>query len=224
MGLQRILIALVTAVGLPVAPASAVTIFSDDFNSITTSTLNAVPAGWVIEGAGTVDLIANGGFSIQCAGNTGGCIDLDGSTANAGRLRTATPITIMADVLYTLSADVSGNQRGGAADSLEFGLLVVDGLVEIVLGTVADLAAGAPFATYSGGFEDTQSFDAYIFFDAVGGDNVGPILDNVILVADEEPPPPVDVPEPAPLGLVLIGLATLVAVTRRPSRRRIPLH
>ena len=215
MSSKLFLAAVAAAAVLPITSAGAATIFSDDFNSITSSALNSVPAGWVIEGAGTVDVIASGGFGIQCAGGSGGCVDLDGSTSNAGRLRTADPILLLPGTLYTLSAEVSGNQRGGAADGFSFGFLVVDGLVEIELGSASGIVPSEPFATFSATFQDTQSFAAYIYFDALGGDNVGPILDNVLLVTGDDGGPPSSVPEPGPLVLLLSSLAAAFLLSRR---------
>ena len=68
---------------------------------------------------GTVDLITGGnGFGITCA--TVGCVDLDGSTGNAGFL--SAPISFLGGVEYTIEAWLSGNQRNAATETVEFGI------------------------------------------------------------------------------------------------------
>ena len=62
---------------------------------------------------GTVDVVATSNpWGITCAGGTGKCVDLDGSTGDAGKL-TSDMLSLAAGD-YLLSFDISGNQRGGS--------------------------------------------------------------------------------------------------------------
>src|SRR6056297_1084499 len=66
--------------------ARADVIFSDDFDTSGGSVLNwDGGANWSVMN-GTVDLVANGEYSINCLFNTGHCVDMDGSTGQAGEL------------------------------------------------------------------------------------------------------------------------------------------
>lgn len=199
-------------VGLLVGPvaANAATVFTDNFDGVSSS-LNTTPAGWqVVSGTGTVDTIANGGFGITCYGATGGCVDLDGSTSNAGYLRTTSTFGFLAGVDYSLTAYLSGNQRGGSADSLAFG--ISDGSGNLCSTAVSGVAPGAPFAQYTCFFTAASNFSGFIFFDHAGGDNIGMILDNVRLESRDNG---TSVPEPGTLALFGLGLAGLGLSRRR---------
>jgi len=198
------------AVGLLAGPtlANAVTIFTDNFNGVSSS-LNTAPAGWQVVN-GTVDTIANGGFGISCRGATGGCVDLDGSTSNAGNLRTTATFGFSSGVDYSLTAYLSGNQRGGASDSLTFG--ISDGSSNLCSTAVSGVAASAPFAQYTCFFTAASNFSGFIFFDHAGGDNLGMILDDVRLESRENG---TSVPEPGTLALLGLGLAGLGLSRRR---------
>ena len=98
--------------------AQAQVLLSDSFTGLNggNSQLNytAFP-NWTVL-AGTVDLIKSGDFGITCAGGTGSCVDMDGSRSAAGTIGTQT-FFFGAGETFTLSFDLSGNQRGGAQDS-----------------------------------------------------------------------------------------------------------
>lgn len=65
---------------------------------------------------GTVDLIQSGQFGITCAGGSGKCVDLDGSTGNAGLLVSKTLFTYNAGDSIALSFAIGGNQRNQGVD------------------------------------------------------------------------------------------------------------
>ena len=200
------------AVGLVAGPtlANAATVFTDNFNGVSSS-LNTAPAGWqVVSGTGTVDTIANGGFGIICLGATGGCVDLDGSSSNAGYLRTTATFGFSSGGDYSLTAYLSGNQRGGSSDSLNFG--ISDGSSNLCSTAVSGVAPSAPFAQYTCFFTAASSFSGFIFFDHAGGDNIGMILDDVRL---ESRGNGTSVPEPGSLVLLGLGLAGLGLSRRR---------
>lgn len=146
---------------------------------------------------GSVDLVAHGDFGLSCAGGTGSCVDLDGSTEAAGTL--GTTLFFLSGELYVLTFDVSGNQRGGAPDTLRYG-------VDQSASETVTLAADDPFRTVSLTFEGPGVLGTSVFFEAEGGDNLGPILDNVTVAF---------VPLPASAGLLLAGLAALWGARRR---------
>jgi hypothetical protein len=190
--------------------ANAVTVFTDNFAGVSSS-LNTAPAGWqVVIGTGSVDTIANGGFGLTCRGATGGCVDLDGSTSNAGNLRTTATFGFSSGVGYSLTAYLSGNQRGAAPDSLTFG--ISDGSSNLCSTAVSGVAASAPFAQYTCFFTAASNFSGFIFFDHAGGDNIGMILDDVRLESRENG---TSVPEPGTLALLGLGLAGLGFSRRR---------
>lgn len=175
-----------------VTPASAGTVFFDDFEG-DTSALNTTPIGWTVT-SGTVDIVASGSYGITCAGN---CLDTDGSSGHAG---TITTNTTFGPGNYVLSFDLSGNQRdAGQLDTVNvyYGATLLDTIT---------LPGSAPFATYS----YNVSGSGAITFQALGGDNVGELLDNVRLAT-----PAAAVPEPGTLAILGSGLAALGLLRRR---------
>lgn len=148
--------------------------------------------GWTVSG-GTVDLVAQGDWGLDCYGNTGKCVDLDGSTGNAG-IFTSKSFTLAAG-LYEISFAISGNQRTGGTDQMA-----------VSLGGFFDkdfaLAGNAPWSVVTYQFSVDSETSNSIVFNHAGGDNIGIMLDDVSLSS-------VDVPEPASvflLGLGLLGL------------------
>jgi len=151
---------------------------------------------WSVSG-GTVDVVSNGGWGISCAGNAGKCVDLDGSTGNAGVL-SSDAISLAAGV-YSLSFDISGNQRGGS-DNLQ---VTLDGFFNESF----NLAYNASWQTVTHTFTVSGATSNNLIFNHAGGDNVGIMLDNVSLQT-------VDVSEPGTLALFVLGLAG-IGVLRR---------
>lgn len=103
---------------------SAGVIFQDNFDSeLAPGVYNTDYKGfanWTVT-KGSVDLISTPNpWSLTCAGGTGKCVDLDGSTGTAGTLQS---IALTLDPgTYTLSFDISGNQRNSTADSVQVSL------------------------------------------------------------------------------------------------------
>ena len=160
-------------------------------------------ANWTVSD-GTVDVVATpNGYGITCVGATGKCVDLDGSTGNAGKL-TSSLLSLTAGT-YSLSFDISGNQRGGAADSFTFAL---GGF----LNESFSLAPSAPWKTITRTFTLSANSANNIIFNHAGGDNIGVMLDNVSLSK-------VNVPEPASLAMFGLGLIGLGFARRRQARK-----
>lgn len=212
MHLKSLAIAASLAGALIASPAQAGIIFSDNFDADNASSalnFNSL-INWTV-GDGTIDYIRSGGFGISCVGGTGGCLDLDGSTGNAGRITTRQVFDFDDGVQYVFELALSGNQRGGASDSVNFGLINEDtGFVSFL--TAGPLAPNAPFATFGGSLMGQDFSGNWRFFiEGVGGDNVDAILDDVVLRDNRA----TNVPEPATLLLTAMGLLAAAGVRRR---------
>lgn len=199
-------------------PARAVLLFSDSFSADSaTSVLNFNSfINWnvVNHPTETVDYIRSGGFGINCVGNAGGCVDLDGTSnpPNAGRMQSKQTFTIVPSVVYTMTIDLSGNQRGGSPDAVNFGL---EGLATF---PVVGILSTAPFTTRTLNFVSPVGGTTRLFVEDANatGDFLGAILDNVVF-SDNQISQAVD--EPATLVLLGLALVGLAALRRKPAYR-----
>lgn len=162
-------------------------------------------ANWTVS-EGYVDVVADGAYGIGCAGGSGKCVDLDGSRGNAGTL-TSTALSLGPGD-YLLSFDISGNQRGGAADSLAVSL---GGFFSDTF----NLSPSAPWMTVTHAFSVAALEMNSFIFNHAGGDNIGIMLDNVTLESVDDP---TAVSEPATWVFFGLGLAGLGYLRRQSPR------
>jgi hypothetical protein len=183
-----------------------------DFDNLVTSSLETAPPAWTLV-EGDVDHIANtNDWGIRCAGNAGGCVDLDGG-GNAGlspTIRTTDHVALAAGT-YRLTFDLSGNQRSSSVDSWNYAIRTSDSVLgPTLLSDSGSIAGGlnlVNFSTFSSLFTLAAPTNVFLFFGTTSsGNNIGPILDNVALTA---------VPLPAAAWLLLSGLGALGAFSRR---------
>jgi hypothetical protein len=146
---------------------------------------------------GTVDTVGPGYFPTLCRG-TGTCIDLDGSTSNAGVL--SMTLSLLAGVEYTAWYDLAGSNRSGSE------------IVDVSFGASTathTLASADAYTTWSLGFSPVASGNYLLSFANRGGNNVGAILDDVSVSA---------VPEPSTTALAVAGLLAVAGMARRRQR------
>ena len=157
--------ALVGSLAFGSAQAATVNSLSDSFDSLPSQTNYAGFTNWDVMN-GTVDAIQAGNpWGLTCLAT--GCVDLDGSTSNAGDL--VSKDGFFAGT-YTLEFSLSGNQRNNPSD----GLLVT-------LGNYSEnfiLSPTDPWTTFIRTVTVATDGDKLSFIHA-GGDNIGILLDNV---------------------------------------------
>lgn len=212
--------------------AQATTIYSNDFDTenggLTETNYSGFAGISVTEGS--VDLVHTGdGYGLSCAGASGGCVDLQGSTGEVSRLDIAS-FSFAANTLYTFSFDLSGDQRsagedywfvgveydssntynyfrlGGAFGDADF--FQGDGTNGSSTGGV--LAPSAGFQRYSIGFSLQNAGAAKFFIGSSTAGNAGPLLDNLLVESTSAV-----VPEPATWAMMIAGFGLVGGVMRR---------
>lgn len=206
----RTTLAAIAALFIGTGASQAATIFYEDFSDELAanggnSVLNFTGFNQFSVTSGTVDLINSGdGYGITCL--TGGaCVDLDGSTGNAGTLMSLS-LNLQANVLHTIELVMSGNQRGGAADSVT---LKTDTDTTYTL----DASDGFQTFSYSVLISGTGPQPFSFSLEHAGGDNLGIILDSVKVSSQDVGA----VPLPASLPALVLALGGLAALRRRRS-------
>lgn len=198
-----ILTLLTFSLALGSATASAASFFADDFEA-SMPALDAAPAGWTVTD-GTTDIVGPGLDAFLCAGS-GTCVDLDGSTGDAGILQRS--FTLRAGAHYVLGFDLAGNRRlsGTETGHVTFGSARLDyALADTQVDYRRFTLAWSPLT--DGVYAVTFAND--------GGDLGGAILDNVHIEAHGG----AAVDAPASITLLALGVLSLACVRRRKVRQ-----
>lgn len=186
-------------------PASAVTLFEDDFEANAPGR-DATPAGWVVA-RGSVDLLGPGLRPEQCFGG-GVCLDLFGELGPAGTIRSVQDFTLKTNVLYTLTFDYAWfSETRELRNTLQYGVGSRSaGFGGIGLGPAEPRRASMTFIG--------DGTVAAIHFEQYDRDGGGYVIDNVRLVEGAV------VPLPAAGWMSLSALAALWAAGRVGPRWR----
>jgi hypothetical protein len=175
-------------------------VFSDNFDADAQGlNYTAFVNGWTV-GNGTVDLVGTGFFEFY-PGN-GNYVDLDGSTSDAGVLSRS--LTLTGGTTYTATFSLGGSTRGDS------------NLVDVGFGTSLasfTLLSSDPLASQSLAFTPLSSGSYTLSFANFGGDNLGAILDNVVVSTPA-------IPEPETYALMLAGLGAVGYASRRRKHAR----
>jgi N-acetylneuraminic acid mutarotase len=171
---------------------------------------------------GSVDLIDSASTAPGLPAANGLFVDLDGSTANAGRLESKTLFSLTQGD-YLLSFELAGPRSSTNA----FGGPNPSDTVDVSLGSLYSeritKAFSEPFERIERHVSVTAAADARLVFDHLGGDYVGLILDNVMLVRNQAPVAVDDtysVNEDSSLVVPAAGTwATQPAITAMPTPR-----
>jgi hypothetical protein len=122
---------------------------------------------------GTVDLIGKGFFD-PYPGN-GLYVDLDGTSTNPALLESKTEF-VLASGAYQLQFDLGGSQRDNTNQvTVEFG--------EIYRETFT-ISSDSPLTTFTRTIYTPSAISGKLSFQNDGGDNIGAILDNVVLASN----------------------------------------
>ena len=211
--------------------ANAVVVVSNDFELENggASFINYTGFSNLFVTAGSVDLVATGDFGITCAGGSGACVDMDGSTLASGRLDTGSYAFNAGDTV-TFTWDLSGNQRSLLSDDFSGGFafggatllssysilgawgnaLIYNNISVFGVGTGSSIFGDTPFQSYGIQFVAGQAGTVSTYLETVGNDNFGPIADNLVLDIT-----PGTVPEPASWALMIGGFGLVGAALRR---------
>ena len=220
--------------------AGAVTLYSNNFNTenggagATRLNIGGIGGGsltGLTVTAGSVDLVRTPDFGITCAGGSGSCLDLDGSTGQSGEITSGFYAFNTGDSV-TFSFDLSGNQRTGGSDNFYAGFVfgantlmtsynlggawgpanVFNNIATTAVTTSSGIS-GNSFANYSinfvAGQAGTVAFKLGNSGFSNGNDNVGPVADNLNLSSSGA------VPEPATWAMMILGFGAAGSMIRR---------
>lgn len=211
------------------SPAAAAVVYSNNFDAENggNTALNYNSFNGLNVTNGTVDLVKSGDFGIICAGGSGSCVDLDGSTGDSG-LTSSGSYAFNAGDRVAISYLWSGNQRGGSLDSFRT-RFEFNGVMTGTRGIESTLFGNQNYGAFSGNsvginisnIPASQAMTDMTFyfiagsagtltfsFEDFGNDNVGVIIDNLSLDIAA-------VPEPSSWALLILGFGAVGAAARR---------
>jgi PEP-CTERM motif len=216
-------LAVLAAAAVMAMPASAVTLFSQNFDSAPQANNSTNVPGFTVTGG--VDLIRQGVAGVQCAGAAGRCLDLVGSPLAGSVL--SDPIAFQAGRVITVSFEIGGNPRDANIFNFALGFTNPENIASFTLitgfqgaygGTGSNItsfgtytqtvARNRPFVSYALSFVSTGAGSLLLNFGAGGpNDSAGPILDNILVDSA--------VPEPSTWFLLLSGFGMIGLAARR---------
>ena len=185
------------------------TVLSDGFENDATGQFKTALTNFTAT-RGDVDVLAPGELGVSGRGQV---IDLDGSSGVAARLESKQDFTLTPGT-YNLSFDLAGSQRT-YTDPLNTVVVALGNVFQTNITKNFD----EPFTTLNFPITVTTTTTGRLIFDQVGGDNVGLLLDNVLLTNTTAPAAAVGVPVPLPAaawtGLGTLGLIAAIGSLRR---------
>lgn len=196
--MKRLLLASALLV-LVAGPGNAASIFSEDFEADAYG-LSAGLLNWSVT-SGSIDVIGGPFYGFYGPGKY---LDMNGSTSEGGRIESNT-MRFNVGQRYRLSFDYGNNQYSNGNEVLSFGAGGASGSIAIN-GFLPNLMR------HSFTFTATANMSSVFFADTgvTGGDNGGPILDNIDISA---------VPLPAAAPLLIGALGGLAAIRRRRTEK-----
>jgi hypothetical protein len=217
---------LVACTLLVAGTANASVIFNDNFNAEAAALNYTGFANWTVYGQ--VDTVAT--VNPYGIGDCDGiCVDLDGTPGDGYMI--SREIAFSAGERIFVSFDVSGNQRNDGLDYF-FHLIAFSPRIDIqdfeilsgysplgIQGSYANndgiafsgqpLAGGSPYKTYRYAFTPLGAGTLNLQFATSSYDNIGPILDNVLVTQGGA------VPEPATWAMLIAGFGLVGFAARR---------
>lgn len=190
------------------------TLLSDNFEEDPVGLGQTSLANWTVA-RGSVDVLAAGEFGVTGRGHF---LDMDGTDKFAAKLVSDQTFALTPGTVYTLSFDVGGSMRSAVPAPNTMTVSLGDAFSTTVTKNFND-----PFVTLTFPITVSTATTANLVFDHQGGDQVGLLLDNVLLTAEQTAPGPVPIPLPvaAWMGAATMGGILLVGGTRgRRTRRR----
>ncbi|MBS0502751.1 MAG: PEP-CTERM sorting domain-containing protein [Proteobacteria bacterium] len=227
--MRNLLLAAVAVVTIA-APATAGVVYSNNFDGENggNTALNYNGFNGLTVTNGTVDLVKSGDFGITCAGGSGACVDLDGSTSDAG-LVSSNSYAFNAGDRVALSLLFSGNQRNapppdtfsmtfnfggpisgtyGASSStlgnFNFGSFTNQSSLTV---TISNVAPGFSMTDFTFFFDPTNGGSTSFGLQDAGNDNIGIVIDNLSLAVGA-------VPEPTTWAMMIAGFGLAGAAMR----------
>lgn len=219
-----------------VTPASAATVFYDGFEGDAPALTVTNLSNFTVLGGVSVDVVGSSNpYGITVSGPaSGNVIDLDGTPGPASMFSNLA-FSFNAGDVVTLWFDVGGAQRGSRIDPFSVGLISpngpfngfgnifgtglttnpsFDGIAGVSSQNI-NILGNTPFTHSSIGFTALQSGSVRINFATNSNDNIGPLLDNVLLDISSS------VPEPATWAMMIIGFGLIGSAMRRRVRQSV---